>query len=243
MPPGLTEVSATASQGSCTTTASGAVTCKLGSLRKGGSIQVTVVARLAKSLAGTTLSDSLKLTEAEADSNTKNNATTLTTRVAPSPPVGGAASLPVLDLSIGVRAREQRVRTDGLLHYTITAANLSDAPATGVRVTGLLNAPVRLVSVAAGGARVATSNSVPDTARVCRDVLPLVCTLGRLGPHQHVTIRFVVRPLLAVRLLDTVSIRANQGESRSSTTTRKSRSSWQPPEPRSSCTSPPWSSR
>ena len=85
LPPGLTGVSATASQGRCTITASGEISCKLGDLRSGGAIQVTIVARVAKSLAGKTLSDSLKLTQAEADSNTRNNSTTLTTRVAPLP--------------------------------------------------------------------------------------------------------------------------------------------------------------
>ena len=211
LPPGLTGVSATASQGRCTITASGEISCKLGDLRSGGAIQVTIVARVAKSLAGKTLSDSLKLTQAEADSNTRNNSTTLTTRVAPLPTTAGPPS-PVVDLSIGIRVRERHVRTDGLLHFTITAANLSDTPATGVRVTGSLNAPVRLVSVSAGAARISTSNSGPDAAGVCAHVLPLVCTLGRLNPHEDVTIRLVVRPLAALRLLGTVSIRADQRE-------------------------------
>ncbi len=206
LPPGLTDVSATASQGRCTTTASGVISCKLGDLRRGGAVRITIVARVATSLAGTTLSDSLKLAQAGADSNTRNNSTTLSAFVAPLP----AADR--LDLSIGIRVHERHVRTGGLLHYTITAANLSYTPATGVLVTGSLNAPVRLVSVAAGAARIPTSTSASRAAPVCAPVLPLVCTLGRLGPHQHVTIRFIARPLAALRLLATVSIRADQRE-------------------------------
>ena len=212
LPPGLTEISATASQGKCTAATAGEISCALGNLRSDGTIQITIVARVARSLAGKTLSDSLKLTEAEADSNTKNNSTTLTTRVAPLSTAGGPPSPPVIDLSVGIRVRERHVRTDGLLHFTVTAANLSATPATGVRVTGSLNAPVRLVSATAGPARAPTSNSRLGAARVCGRVLPLVCTLGRLGPHQHVTIRFVVRPMAALRLISNVSIRADQRE-------------------------------
>ena len=79
-------------------------------------------------------------------------------------------------------------------------------------MTGSLNAPVRLVSVSAGAARISTSISGPDAAGVCAHVLPLVCTLGRLNPHEDVTIRLLVRPLAALRLLGTVSIRADQRE-------------------------------
>jgi uncharacterized repeat protein (TIGR01451 family) len=143
------------------------------------------------------------VTDSVADPNRKNNVATLTTRV--------ATAAPVVDLVVGISVRERRVRTDGLLHYTITAANLSAVPATGVRLTASLNGPVRLASVLVGSARVPTSGSGAQ-AGSCGRAVPLVCSLGRLGPHEHVTIRFAVRPLRALRLLGTVSIRADQAE-------------------------------
>jgi uncharacterized repeat protein (TIGR01451 family) len=147
------------------------------------------------------VSDTLRATEA---SPATKSATTLTTRVAEATP------RPVIDLSVAIRVRERHVQQHGLLHYTITAANLSNVPATGVRVTGSLDEPVTLVSVLAGQARSTTDAGA--LVHACRSALPLVCTLGTLAPHEVVSIHLEIRPLVAASLLAHVSIRANEPE-------------------------------
>src|SRR5262249_16315939 len=141
LPAGLTPISVTPSQGHCTTVVE-KIMCKLGSLPSGGSAQITITVRVARSLAGKTVNDSTSVAAAQADPDTANNATTLPSRV------GSPGQK--LDLSVRIAARERVVRTGGLLHFTITAANHSGITATGVRVTGTLNVPVQLVSVVVG---------------------------------------------------------------------------------------------
>jgi uncharacterized repeat protein (TIGR01451 family) len=201
LPDGVTVVSAETSHGRCTTPGT-EIRCELGSLPSGSTARVTFVVRLARTLGGRRLSDSIDVTDAVADPNAKNNLATLTTRVAP--------AAPLVDLAVGIGVRERQVQAGGLLHYTVTAANLSGVPATGVRLTASLNEPVRLASVLVGPARVPTGADLSTGS--CVRALPLVCSLGRLGPHEHVTIDFVVTPLRALRLLGTVSIRADQAE-------------------------------
>jgi uncharacterized repeat protein (TIGR01451 family) len=200
LPAGVAELSTKTSEGRCTTTAAERVRCSLGTLPSGSSARITIVTHVARSLAGKAVTNSLRVVEAEADSNAKNNEATLTTRVAP--------SSPVVDLSVDIRVRERSVRTGGLLHYTITATNQSGTPATGVRVTGSLSAPVRFVSLTAGAAR----RHATQAKGVCGRRLPFVCALGSLRPHESVKMRLVVSPLVARPLAATVSIRSDQTE-------------------------------
>jgi uncharacterized repeat protein (TIGR01451 family) len=200
LPAGLSDVSARTGEGRCVVTA-GRVTCELGELPSGGDVQITITGRVDGTLARRTLTSRMKVRSSQLDSDLANDAVTLSERV--------ARSAPTVDLSVAIRVRERHVRTDGLLHYTITAANLSDTPATGVRVTGTLDAPVRLVALLAGAARRETTAA----AGGCEHALPLVCSLGGLAPHTRVTIQLTVRPLLARALVGTVSIRSNESES------------------------------
>src|SRR5262249_32317342 len=141
LPAGLTPTSVTPSQGHCTTAVE-KITCTLGSLLSGASAQITIDVRVARSLAGKTLKDLIHVAAAHRDPNAANNSATPTSRV------GKARQ--TLDLSVRITPRERVVRTDGLLHFTITAANHSDITATGVRVGGTFDVPVRLVSIAVG---------------------------------------------------------------------------------------------
>lgn len=85
LPTGVTFVSSSASQGSCTGTIT--VTCSLGSLANGASATVSIV--LTPTAAGT-LSNTASVSSAVADPNTANNAATASTTVnAPPPPGGG----------------------------------------------------------------------------------------------------------------------------------------------------------
>src|SRR5262249_39696702 len=199
LPAGLTLTSVTPSQGHCTTEAR-KITCELGSLPSGGSAQITIDVRVAESLAGEKVKDTVSVVPAEHDPDPANTPAPLTSRV------GKPGQQ--LDLSVRIAARERVVRTDGLLHFTITAANHSGITATGVRVTATLDLPVRLVSVAVGS----PLRQSASAATACRRALPLVCTLGRLPGHATVQIRLAVRPRVARLLRVAVSIRADQSE-------------------------------
>src|SRR5262249_12422799 len=80
LPAGLTPTSVTPSQGHCTT-AGRKITCELGSLPSGGSAQITIDARVAESLAGKTVKDTVSVVSADRDPDPANNSATLTSRV------------------------------------------------------------------------------------------------------------------------------------------------------------------
>ncbi|HEX8115777.1 MAG TPA: hypothetical protein VF521_00770 [Pyrinomonadaceae bacterium] len=94
LPPGVTFVSADASNGNCTGTAP--VSCNLGALRKGETAKVTIVVR--PRTAGT-LTNRAQVSANQGDPNTANNADTTTTRVVAAPArctVTGTAGADVL---------------------------------------------------------------------------------------------------------------------------------------------------
>jgi uncharacterized repeat protein (TIGR01451 family) len=207
LPAGLTAVSAKPSHGACSIASGGHVSCRLGALAAGADAQVVIVAHVGASLAGRTLANSVEISSATPDPDPGNDRGTSSTRVLPVPRrVASPAPPPRIDLSARVEARERLVRTDGLLRYTIVAANLSGATAHDVRLTSTLDSPAVLVSERLGAPRVAAGAGAQKVARRCGHALPLVCTLGRLGPHATVRIDLVVKPLLPRPLVNTVSI-------------------------------------
>ncbi|MBI3608409.1 MAG: DUF11 domain-containing protein, partial [Nitrospirae bacterium] len=135
LPAGVTFVSATPTQGTCSGTTT--VTCALGTLNNGASATVTIVV---KPTAAGTLSNSASVTSAVTDPNTANNSVgPVTTTVNPA-----------ADLSITKTDAPDPVLVGSNLTYTIVVANAGPSAATGVTMTDPLPAGVTFVSVTPG---------------------------------------------------------------------------------------------
>ena len=87
LPVGVTFVSASSSQGTCTHTA-GTVTCNVGTLAAGGSASITIVVT---TTAAGALNNTATVTSGAVDSNTANNSASVSTSVATRPTVGMSA--------------------------------------------------------------------------------------------------------------------------------------------------------
>ena len=80
LPPGVTFVSATPSQGTCSGTTT--LTCSLGRIFGGGSVQITVTVVPSAATAGTVLSNTASVAATQRDPDPANNTVTITTTVA-----------------------------------------------------------------------------------------------------------------------------------------------------------------
>jgi large repetitive protein len=209
MPTGLTAISAKPSQGTCTIAADGGVACRLGTISSGGAARVVIVARVDASMAGETLTNSVKVTSTTPDPDRRNNTATRSSRVSQAAGAGDE-----IDLSVHITAREHLVRTGGLIHYAITASNLSDTPAHNVRITSTLSEPAAFVSARIGRPRILADSERLAKAGQCSRGTSLSCTIGSVPPHATVTIELVVRPLTSRTLLNTVKIRGKEKDVR-----------------------------
>ena len=130
LPVGLTLVSVTASQGSCAD-AGQPVTCPLGRIVAGGTATVQVVARVAASFTGTSVTNSASVTSQTPDANADNNSDAVTTTITRS-----------ADLSITKTASPTTVTAGTTSTFTLVATNngpsdASDVVITDPAVTGL----------------------------------------------------------------------------------------------------------
>ena len=124
LPPELTPVSATPTQGTCETP----VSCTLGAIPAGGAAQIVVVASSDASLAGRTVTNAAVALAEEKDSDLANNSDSApVTFVAPPP-------LPA-DVVVTKTASRQTVNVGDTLTYTVTARNRGPGPAENVVVT------------------------------------------------------------------------------------------------------------
>ena len=128
LPAGVTFVSATPFQGSCSETA-GVVTCIVGAVSVADPVrQITIVVDVASSLAaGTTLTNTAVITADQVDTNTTNNTATETTGV-----VG------VADMSITKDDAIDPVIAGEEIVYTLQYENLGPSDATNVQVVDAL---------------------------------------------------------------------------------------------------------
>jgi uncharacterized repeat protein (TIGR01451 family) len=183
LPPSVTFVSASPSQGSCSGTST--VTCTLGSLASGSNATVTIVVRPTQ--VGT-LSNTASVTGSEADPNTANNTATAPTTVSPK-----------ADLAIIKTDTPDPVKFKTNLTYTIRVTNNGPSPATGVTVTDPLPGSVTFVS------------ATPSQGS-CSGTSTVTCTLGSLASGSSATITLVVTPNQVGQLTNTVGVTGSEAD-------------------------------
>jgi len=168
VPASLSAVSATSTAGSCSV-AAGTVTCALGTLAAGRSVEITVNAQLAAGATGT-LANSATATSPTTDPNTGNNTGTS------SEPITTSA-----DLGITKTATPRPVLDGNVATYTIVVTNTGPSTARSVVVTDPV--PGVLTFIDASSTRGScTSAGSPVT---------VTCALGDLavGATATVTVR------------------------------------------------------
>ena len=176
LPAGVTFVSVTPSQGTCTTgqqPGSGTLTCGLGNLASGANATITVVAFVAPDVPpGTILFNKAVVSSATADPDNSNNQDSVNTTVA------GSA-----DLSVTKTDSPDPVTAGTQLTYTITVSNAGPSTAQNVRITDTLPAGTTYVGgVDGNGVTVCT---LVQTNQV-------VCALGSLDPGKSKTVFLTV---------------------------------------------------
>jgi uncharacterized repeat protein (TIGR01451 family) len=167
LPPGVTFVSATPSQGNCTETA-GEVTCTIGALASGTGATVNVKVR---PQAAGTIDNDASASSGVADPNTSNNSASAVTTVDPA-----------ADLSLQKSDSPDPVPVGQVLTYSLTAANDGPSPATGVQVVDSLSPDVTFESA---------SSSQGTCSHASGNVM---CSLGTLAAGGNATIQIQVRP-------------------------------------------------
>jgi uncharacterized repeat protein (TIGR01451 family) len=163
LPAGVTFVSATSSQGTCTN-ASGTVTCTVGNLANGASATITI--NVTTSVTPGSITNTATVTGNEPDPNTANNRASAVTQV------NGTGTA---DMSI-TKTAPTTVNTSSPMVYTIVATNNGPSPATGVTVTDTLPSGVTFVSATS------SQGSCTNSAGT------VTCTVGNLASGASATI-------------------------------------------------------
>jgi uncharacterized repeat protein (TIGR01451 family) len=178
LPGGVTFVSHTPSQGSCSGPIP--VSCPLGTLASGASATVTIVVQPTDT---GTLSNTVSVSADQPDGNQNNSVATLVTTV------GGSTlpSLPTADLRVSKSDSPDPVQVNSTLTYTVTVENRGPATATSVTLTDILIGSATLVS------------TTPSQGS-CSGTGPVTCSLGDLAKDASATITLVVTPTAAGHL-------------------------------------------
>ena len=167
LPAGVTFVSATPSQGTCSQ-AAGTVTCTLGPLAVGASATIAIVVTV-DATAVCPLSDTATVAGVETDPLAANNSATASTAC------GGGT-----DLAITKADAPDPVTVGGTLTYTLTVTNNGPDPSTDSTVTDTLPAGVTFVS------------ATPSQGSCAQAGGTVTCTLGPLAVGASATIAIVV---------------------------------------------------
>jgi uncharacterized repeat protein (TIGR01451 family) len=165
LPTGVTFISASASQGSCSGTT--IVVCNLGTLNSAGQASATIVIQTATS---GTLNNMAEVASSTFDPNTANNVAVENTTVNPA-----------ADLSLALSDSPDPVVVGEPLTYTIIITNNGPSAAAGVTVTDVLPANTTFISATAGQGSCTGTNTV-------------VCNLGMLASGASTTVTIVVVP-------------------------------------------------
>lgn len=189
LPAGVTLVSATPSQGSCT--GAGTVTCGLGSLAVGTNAAVVIVVN---PTAAGTIKNSATVSSVDYDKYPSNNtASNIPTTVNP-PPVN-----PVADLSISKSDYPDPVIVGDSLLYTITVTNNGPDGATGVIVSDTLPPGVNLSSAVPGQGSCSGSGTV-------------TCSLGAISSGSSVPILITVTPSTTGVINNSATVGGNESD-------------------------------
>ncbi|HKC26186.1 MAG TPA: hypothetical protein VKF32_15690, partial [Thermoanaerobaculia bacterium] len=167
LPAGVTLVSASASQGSCS--GSAPVTCALGTIVQGAEAKVTIVVTPA---AAGVLTNRARVSGSEPDPDEANNSALAVSTVSP------ATSA---DLAVFASASPDPVRTGSPLTVTLFVQNNGPAGATNVAATATLPSGTALVSASA-------------LLGTCSGNGPVTCALGSLAAGASTTVTLVVQP-------------------------------------------------
>jgi uncharacterized repeat protein (TIGR01451 family) len=174
LPSGLSFLSASAAQGSCS--ASGqTVTCQLGTLAPGGTAIATVTALVAASDAGGTVQNTATATADQPIARPELLSSNALIRPAAGPPPTTA------DLAITKTVNRMSGRTGEPLTYTITVTNHGPATAVSPTVTDAFSKSVKLVSAHTGTGS-------------CSVRPPLTCNLDSIPSGGTETITVIAKP-------------------------------------------------
>ena len=185
LPAGLTVVSTTPSQGSCTTDP--VVSCALGALPAGAGAQVLVTALVQATAAGQMLVNTATVTGDEQDPDPSGNSASATIQVSAAPS-GASADVRITKSVTG------SARTGGTLTYRLTASNAGPDTAANVRVTDTLSSTVDVLGVV-------------SRVLACQHPAQVVtCTTTSLPPGASTTVDITVRPRRAGTLSNTATI-------------------------------------
>ncbi len=179
LPAGLSHVSATPSQGSCSE-ATGTVTCGLGTVASSASAQVQIVAH-AESAGEITNTASVAASEPEG--NTANNSDPAATTVSP-----------VADLSIVKSDSPDPVSAGSDFTYTLAVANAGPSSASGVTVTDSLPAGLTYLG------------ATPSQGSCSQAAGTVTCGLGTLANSASAQVQIFVRRNNPGQVTNTASV-------------------------------------
>lgn len=183
MASGLKLVSASPSQGSCST-ANGQLSCSIGTLAAGGSAQVLVTAQATAT--GGDVTNKASVTGDNEDPDPGDNADEGKITVTPGPD-------PKFDLEMSKTANHGTITAGQSVTYKLVVTNKGPEAAPDVKVTDTLSAP-------------ATIQSVKTTQGTCTRSSPITCALGTIAAGANVTITVVARPKVSGRLRNAASV-------------------------------------
>jgi uncharacterized repeat protein (TIGR01451 family)/CSLREA domain-containing protein len=182
LPVGVSLISATASQGSCTGV--NPISCNLGTLNNGAT--VTVILFMNAPTATGTITNTATVVSNEFDPNLSDNTTSQDTTVNPA-----------ADLTVTQSDSPDPVAVGNNVTYTMTVTNNGPSVATGVTLTDTLPAGVLFIS--------ATSSSGN-----CNGTGPVLCSLGTLAKGASITITLVVKSTTIGSISNTTDITSNE---------------------------------
>jgi uncharacterized repeat protein (TIGR01451 family) len=180
LPAGVTFVSATSTQGSCSGTST--ITCSLGAVLAGGSATVTIKVR--PTTPGT-ITNTASVSADGSDPSPGNNSATATTKVNPA-----------ADLSVTKTDAPDPVHIGQALVYTIKVTNNGPQTATGVTLSDTLPK----------GAGFGSTTTTQGTCSFKPEKRIVTCNLGTLASGATATVTITVKPTSKGTITNTASV-------------------------------------
>jgi uncharacterized repeat protein (TIGR01451 family) len=192
LPAEVSYVSATPDQGSCSE-AAGVVTCTLGDIANGDSVDITIVTTADTD--GSAL-NSVSVTGDQTDSNSSNDSDTETTTINPPPPE--------TDLAITKTDSVDPVTVGDPVTYTVTVTNNGPDDATGVTAVDTLPGKVTYVSATPSQGTCGQAGGI------------ITCNLGAIANGDSATITITGSANSAGTATNNASVSGDQADPNSS---------------------------